>query len=185
MALLYADSIMASNPGPAHVYQCWGLSQVRYMLGDAGHSLVVGAGHKPPKRTQDRGAACPAPPQVRAHAEPCCCPGRPPAAPAGAWACPLHRLAPQAPPPQPPCPKLAWPLALTTASPLPAHGYAPPGARRQVCNRVTGLLSPDPDTHTLSGALIYGTGRSDSFDDVRSADSNWVGVENNAGFAGG
>ena len=54
----------------------------------------------------------------------------------------------------------------------------------QVCNRVTGLLSPDPDTHKLSGALIYGTGRSDSFEDVRGHDSNWVGVENNAGFAG-
>jgi hypothetical protein len=55
----------------------------------------------------------------------------------------------------------------------------------QVCNRVTGLLSPDPDTHKLSGALIYGTGRSDSLEDVRNRDSNWVGVENNAGFAGG
>lgn len=61
----------------------------------------------------------------------------------------------------------------------------PTPALPQVCNRVTGLLSPDPDTHKLEGALIYGTGRSDSFDDVRSHDSNWVGVENNAGFVGG
>lgn len=41
------------------------LSQVRYMLGDAGRSLVVGVGKNPPKRTQDRGAACPDPPEVK------------------------------------------------------------------------------------------------------------------------
>jgi hypothetical protein len=52
-----------------------------------------------------------------------------------------------------------------------------------VCNRVTGLLSPDPDTHELRGALVYGSGRSDAFADVRDADSNWVGIENNAGLA--
>jgi hypothetical protein len=53
----------------------------------------------------------------------------------------------------------------------------------QVCNRVTGLLSPDPDPHTLRGALVYGSGRSDAFEDVRQADSNRVGIENNAGLA--
>jgi hypothetical protein len=68
MALMYADMIKAESADTSHVYKCWGLSQVRYMLGDAGHSLVVGAGHGPPKRTQDRAAGCPAPPQVC----PCC-----------------------------------------------------------------------------------------------------------------
>lgn len=38
--------------------------QVRYMLGDAGRSLLVGYGRNPPKRTQDRGAACPDAPEV-------------------------------------------------------------------------------------------------------------------------
>ncbi|KAI7842235.1 hypothetical protein COHA_004148 [Chlorella ohadii] len=88
---------------------------IRYMLGDAGRSLLVGFGRNPPKRTQDRGAACPDAPEV--------------------------------------------------------------------CNRVTGLLSPDPDAHVLRGALVYGSGRSDDFEDRRDADSNWVGVENNAGLA--
>ena len=52
-----------------------------------------------------------------------------------------------------------------------------------MCNRVTGLLSPDPDSHVLAGALVYGSGRSDDYADVRSADSNRVGIENNAGLA--
>lgn len=34
------------------------------MLGDAGRSLLVGFGRNPPKRTQDRGAACPDAPEV-------------------------------------------------------------------------------------------------------------------------
>ncbi len=38
--------------------------QIRYMLGDAGRSLLVGFGRNPPKRTQDRGAACPDAPEV-------------------------------------------------------------------------------------------------------------------------
>jgi hypothetical protein len=48
---------------------------------------------------------------------------------------------------------------------------------------VTGLLSPDPDTHVLEGALVYGSGKSDAFEDQRGADSNRVGIENNAGLA--
>ena len=52
-----------------------------------------------------------------------------------------------------------------------------------MCNRVTGLLSPDPDGHVLAGALVYGSGRSDDFEDERRADSNRVGIENNAGLA--
>lgn len=44
------------------------LAQARVMLGDTGRSLVVGYGRNPPKRTQDRAAACPNPPEVRAAA---------------------------------------------------------------------------------------------------------------------
>ena len=150
------------------------------------------------------------------------------------------------------------PVALAAACPpLPASDETPQGrllcsegphvrrplalcAHMQVCNRVTGLLSPDADAHTLTGALVYGSGFSDAFlgewcgipcwlcqmgskvqgptrgphtclhagpavawltatpsadastdlhrgsthADVRSADSNWVGIENNAGLAG-
>ena len=63
---MYADMVAPASPSLGREYQCWGLSQVRYMLGDAGRSLVVGVGKNPPKRTQDRGAACPDPPEVRA-----------------------------------------------------------------------------------------------------------------------
>ena len=35
----------------------------------------------------------------------------------------------------------------------------PPLNPPQVCNRVTGLLSPDPDAHVLRGALVYGSVR--------------------------
>ena len=65
-SLMYADIVAPASPALGREYQCWGLSQVRYMLGDAGRSLVVGVGKNPPKRTQDRGAACPDPPEVRA-----------------------------------------------------------------------------------------------------------------------
>lgn len=106
-----------------------------------------------------------------------------------------------------------------------------PSPSPQTCNRVTGLLSPDPDAHTLRGALVYGSGKSDAFQvrggraepggaqqnqavrvgrralwaactrvpllatnpihpgtlvvlqDDRWADSNRVGIENNAGLA--
>lgn len=115
MSLMYAGGVAPTQPGLAKEYRCWGLSQVRYVLGDTGRSLVVGYGRNPPRRTQDRAAACPDPPEV--------------------------------------------------------------------CNRVTGLLSPDPDPHELRGALVYGSGRSDAFADDRKADSSRVGVENNAGLA--
>ncbi|DBA93998.1 hypothetical protein WJX77_002685 [Trebouxia sp. C0004] len=38
---------------------CFSRSQVRYVLGDAGRSLVSGWGHKPPTHVQDKEAACP------------------------------------------------------------------------------------------------------------------------------
>jgi endoglucanase len=46
------------------VYQCWALSQLRYVMGDSGKSMLVGFGEDPPKRTQDRAAACPNPPEA-------------------------------------------------------------------------------------------------------------------------
>lgn len=116
LALMYADIAQAEGRGVAQTYQCWALSQLRYVLGDAGRSLVVGVGSNPPKRTQDRSAACPKPPAV--------------------------------------------------------------------CNRVTGLLSPDPDSYSLDGALVYGPGKSDNFLDIRNNDAAMVGIENNAGFIG-
>lgn len=113
---MYSNIVAAESFQAAQTYKCWALSQLRYMMGDSGRSLVVGLAKNPPKRTQDRGAACPAAPAV--------------------------------------------------------------------CNRVTGLLSPDPDTYKLSGALVQGSGLSDDFMDVRSNDAARVGVENNAGFTG-
>jgi endoglucanase len=100
----------------AATYRCWALSQMRYILGDSGRSLVVGFGQDPPQRTQDRGAGCPAAPAT--------------------------------------------------------------------CNRVTGLMSPDPDTYELTGALVQGPGRSDNYLDERTNDASRVGIENNAGFIG-
>jgi Glycosyl hydrolase family 9 len=116
LALMYGDVIESENPAAAQTYRCWGLSQMRYMLGDAGRSMVVGVGSSSPKRTQDRTAACPEPPAT--------------------------------------------------------------------CNRVTGLLSPDPDAHKLLGALVQGPGKSDDYLDIRSNDASRVGIENNAGFTG-
>ena len=73
------------------------------------------------------------------------------------------------------------PLDLQVAKHATSSACCPP--LLQVCNRVTGLLSPDPDGHVLAGALVYGSGRSDDFEDERRADSNRVGIENSAGLA--
>lgn len=116
LALAYADVSESEKPKSASTYRCWALSQMRYMMGDSGRSLVVGQGYDPPERTQNRSTGCPKSPEV--------------------------------------------------------------------CNRVTGLLSPDPDSNVLNGALVYGTGKSDYFIDERRRTSNWVGIENNAGFTG-
>lgn len=40
-------------------YECWGMLQIRYMLGDSGRSYVVGYGKDYPKRVHHRGATCP------------------------------------------------------------------------------------------------------------------------------
>ena len=39
-------------------FQCWALSQVRYVLGDGGQSLLGGFGEEPPQYAQDAGIAC-------------------------------------------------------------------------------------------------------------------------------
>jgi hypothetical protein len=64
LGLMHADVVAAEAPAAARTYRCWALSQVRYALGDAGQSMVVGVGRDPPRRTQDRAAACPAAPAV-------------------------------------------------------------------------------------------------------------------------
>ncbi|RMZ57138.1 hypothetical protein APUTEX25_003595 [Auxenochlorella protothecoides] len=115
-ALALADVLGDAQADTVFTYRCWGLAQVRYVLGDSGRSLTVGVGKNPPTRTQDRDAACPEAPQV--------------------------------------------------------------------CNRVTGLLSPEEDTHVLEGSLVYGSGRSDDFADVRDSTATRVGIESNAGYIG-
>lgn len=61
LGLVYAkDVARARKPmEKAYTYQCWALSQIRYMLGDGGRSYVVGYGINPPKRPHHRGASCP------------------------------------------------------------------------------------------------------------------------------
>lgn len=113
---MYANMIKTEEPALAQMYECWTLSQLRYMLGDSGQSYVVGYGNNPPTHTQDRGAACP-------------------------------------------------------NAPVP-------------CNTVTGLLSPDPDPHTLLGALVQGPGLTDGLASVRNNNASRVGIENNVGLVG-
>lgn len=36
MSTAYADIIREKDPTTARVYECWSLSQLRYMLGDSG-----------------------------------------------------------------------------------------------------------------------------------------------------
>lgn len=45
-------------------YECWGMLQIRYMLGDGGDSFVVGYGKDYPKRIHHRGATCPDSPDL-------------------------------------------------------------------------------------------------------------------------
>ena len=44
MALMYANTLPPAAAATAREYRCWALSQVRYVLGDAGRSLVVWRG---------------------------------------------------------------------------------------------------------------------------------------------
>jgi endoglucanase len=67
LALIYADAAEAEDSASADTYRCWALSQMRYVLGDSGQSLVVGVGKDAPEHTQDRAAGCPPAPAVCNH----------------------------------------------------------------------------------------------------------------------
>ncbi|KAK9845425.1 hypothetical protein WJX81_006137 [Elliptochloris bilobata] len=58
LALVYARHAPAEAPA----LRCWAASQLRYILGDQGRSLVGGAGRNPPQRFHHRAASCPWPP---------------------------------------------------------------------------------------------------------------------------
>ena len=49
-------------PAEAAELRCWAASQLRYVLGGDGRSLVGGAGRDPPQRFHHRAASCPWPP---------------------------------------------------------------------------------------------------------------------------
>ena len=78
-------------------YVCWSRGQMRYLLGDAGRSLVVGQGSNPPLRVQNEAASCSPSPSTCTRVRPCpvydpivvgqCC-GRMGIIPLPAWACP-------------------------------------------------------------------------------------------------
>ena len=59
MVLLYAHSIRNTDPRASSRYSCWARNQLRYALGDAGRSFVVGMGNNPPKFVHHRSASCP------------------------------------------------------------------------------------------------------------------------------
>jgi len=63
LATTYGANEAPSSAGLAARYVCWARSQLRYMLGDAGQSLVVGYGRAPPTHAASRAASCPPPPQ--------------------------------------------------------------------------------------------------------------------------
>ena len=54
-----------------------------------------------------------------------------------------------------------------------------------MCNAVTGLLAPTPDSQLLAGALVAGPDtRTDRIDDHRPSSAARVGIDNNAGLSG-
>ncbi|XP_077990545.1 endoglucanase E-4-like [Glandiceps talaboti] len=54
LALVAADHGLKSE-----TYRDFAVNQIHYILGDAGHSYVVGFGHHPPRRPHHRGSSCP------------------------------------------------------------------------------------------------------------------------------
>lgn len=58
----FLATIVATHPAVKQskqsTFQCWALSQVRYVLGDGGRSLLGGFGEEPPQYAQDAGIAC-------------------------------------------------------------------------------------------------------------------------------
>jgi hypothetical protein len=59
LGLIYAKHV---GPRAGAPYECWALSQLRYMLGDSGRSYVVGYGKRFPTQPHQRAASCPDPP---------------------------------------------------------------------------------------------------------------------------
>jgi hypothetical protein len=59
MVLLYGHSIRNTDPRASSRYTCWARNQLRYALGDAGRSFVVGMGKNPPTHVHHRSASCP------------------------------------------------------------------------------------------------------------------------------
>jgi hypothetical protein len=56
IGLVYAKHV---GPRAGAPYECWALSQLRYMLGDSGRSYVVGYGKHFPTQPHQRAASCP------------------------------------------------------------------------------------------------------------------------------
>ncbi|KAG7165868.1 Endoglucanase E-4-like 18, partial [Homarus americanus] len=50
------------DPADADANREWGEGQINYLLGDAGHSFVVGFGVDPPSHPHHRSSSCPIPP---------------------------------------------------------------------------------------------------------------------------
>ena len=63
LATTYGATETYSNGALAARYVCWARSQIRYMLGDADQSYVVGYGVRAPAHADNRAASCPPPPQ--------------------------------------------------------------------------------------------------------------------------
>ena len=55
----YGHAIRDIDPKKSGRYTCWARGQLRYALGDAGRSFVVGYGNNPPQRVHHRAASCP------------------------------------------------------------------------------------------------------------------------------
>ena len=63
LATTYGATELYSKPSLAARYVCWARSQIRYMLGDADQSYVIGYGVSAPTHAENRAASCPPPPQ--------------------------------------------------------------------------------------------------------------------------
>ena len=59
LANIYANKLMKTDPTEAAKLRCWAQKQLRYIVGDAGRSFVVGMGNNPPSHSHHRGASCP------------------------------------------------------------------------------------------------------------------------------
>lgn len=55
----YGHAIRDTDPKASGRYTCWARGQLRYALGDAGRSFVVGYGNNPPTHVHHRSASCP------------------------------------------------------------------------------------------------------------------------------